>query len=286
MRRRVRRIVVLGCGPAGIFAAHAAVRAGFDISQVQIVSNKRRSEMYGAQYLHSPIPGLSIGDSDRISYELRGTADKYAQKVYGEERPSFVSPDALLGTHDAWDIRDAYYRGYAEYEDRIIHMPGIDANSLMPGSLGASNCIWPLLDAKDVQIISTIPLHKICKARDRHTFKGRRIWTVGTAPERGQTIDWADIPAQTVICNGEDSPSWYRASNVFGYKTLEWAYGDSDNRTRPPYDGVVETSKVVSTDCNCYRGRIWFAGRTGTWDKNVLAHMAYTFTFSALGGGR
>jgi len=58
--RKPKRIFILGCGPAGLFAAQAAAEMG---CSAVIISKLRRSEMYGAQYLHSEIPGLTDGSN-------------------------------------------------------------------------------------------------------------------------------------------------------------------------------------------------------------------------------
>ena len=50
------KVAVLGCGPAGLFACHAAVRGG---AEVDVYSQKKRSEIGGAQYLHQHVPDVT-----------------------------------------------------------------------------------------------------------------------------------------------------------------------------------------------------------------------------------
>jgi len=91
---RGKRAAVLGCGPAGIFAAQAFTEAGW---RVKLFSKKRRSEMFGAQYLHSPIPGLSDPDAfSLVEYVLQGSADDYRSKVYGPKSRVEVSPSGIV----------------------------------------------------------------------------------------------------------------------------------------------------------------------------------------------
>lgn len=266
-----QRIVVLGCGPAGIFAAHAAHMMG---AEVEIYSRKRRSEMFGAQYLHRPIPGLTSSGPEAIGYSLMGTAEQYAEKVYGDERPQFVSPDTLVGRHNGWDIREAYYAGYAAYEDRITDVK-IDKQAFYGAHTDEQAPIFEaMMDWPRTQIISTIPAYLICARA--HTFTGRSIWAIGDAPERGQHVD-IPVPPNEVICNGEPSPSWYRAANVFGHKTIEWPL-----HSKPPLADVAEVRKVVSTDCKCWQPKVWRAGRVGTWSKRVLSDSAFYSTVSML----
>ncbi|HEY7420289.1 MAG TPA: hypothetical protein VH593_34240, partial [Ktedonobacteraceae bacterium] len=74
------RAVVLGCGPAGLLAAHACSLNGAD---VRIFSLKRPSYISGAQYLHQAIPGLSGAPDGDIMITKVGTREGYAKKVYG-----------------------------------------------------------------------------------------------------------------------------------------------------------------------------------------------------------
>src|SRR5678809_864059 len=60
------RVLILGCGPSGLIAAHAAYNRGADFI---VVSKARKSFMNGAQYLHAPIPGVSIKEPFLINYE-------------------------------------------------------------------------------------------------------------------------------------------------------------------------------------------------------------------------
>lgn len=269
----MKRVVILGCGPAGIFAAHAAVHLGLDVT---IYSRKRRSEMFGAQYLHKPIPGLTMSEPIMIGYSLMGTAEQYAAKVYGDEQPEFVSPDSLVGRHAGWDIREAYYEGYARYWDRIVDVPQIDGKAFTPGHSGEQATIFQAFSQPGTQIISTIPAHLICMRKGEHVFKARSIWAIGDAPERGQIVD-IPVPDGEVICNGESSPAWYRAANVFGHKTIEWPH----NR-KPPMAGVAEVQKVIGTNCECWQPKVWRAGRVGTWNKKALSHNAYYWTYDIL----
>lgn len=267
--KRARRIAILGCGPAGIFAAQAAVNAGH---RVHIYSNKRRSEMFGAQYLHEPIPGLSEEkDFTLIEYVLQGTVEGYRRKVYGERSRVAVSPEKFLGTHPAWDIRAAYYAGWHKFFD-AIEDTDIDPDWILSTKLH-----------KDYDlVISSIPAPKICYAPGSHYFTGTSVFAIGDAPERGVFCP-VEVASNSVVCNGEPSPGWYRASNVFGYKTAEWP-----GETRPPLKQVSTITKPISTNCDCYTMpgampvKFLPVGRYGRWDKDELSHMAYGRVAKAL----
>jgi hypothetical protein len=261
------KVLILGCGPAGLFAAKAAVNL---LCQVSIVSKKRRSEMFGAQYLHKPVPGLSdLGNFREIKYELRGTPEQYREKVYGD-RAVMVSPETLTKSHRAWDIREAYYRAYAKFENWIIDTRINGPQDLLDGIelLQQQGGSFDLL-------INTIPMTMLCRDQDRHVFKSEDAYAIGDAPERGIECP-ITVPPDTVICNGEPSPAWYRAANVFGYRTVEWP-----SRRKPPFENVSLITKPLSTTCDCWPEMLRL-GRYGKWTKGVLSHEAYWETINKI----
>lgn len=253
--KRNRTAAVLGCGPAGLFATHALVQSGWDVT---VFSNKRRSEMFGAQYLHQIIPGLST-EMVRLEYRLQGDVEGYRHKVYGSMPAVTVSPEHLTGRHTVYNIRVAYYAAWDRYVNRIKHRPG----------MGAAEVTELLEGGGFGMVVSSLPAPSICYKV--HRFPAQRVWAIGDAPERGIFCP-VEMPPNTVVCNGDTPPSWYRASNVFGYKTCEWPEG-----TKPPIQDLAEVIKPLRTDCDChmYDKRFIRVGRYGTWTKGVLSHQAY-----------
>lgn len=255
--KRSRRAAVLGCGPAGLFAAHALVEAGWD---VDVFSNKRRSEMFGAQYLHEPIHGLEERSTE-LTYMLRGSAEEYRLKVYGSKEVGSVSPESLTGQHKVWDIRAAYYDAWDQYANLIRHRPGMGVKAIEElVGVGAYRFI-----------LSSLPAPSICY-KD-HQFKNQRVWAVGDAPERGVFCPVVLATKDTVVCDGRKEVGWYRASNVFGYNSCEWP----EDR-KPPVSDVSLILKPISTNCDCWSNaptKLVRIGRYGTWTKGVLSHEAY-----------
>ena len=268
---RKKRAAILGCGPAGLFAAHALIAKGWE---VKIFSKKRKSHMFGAQYLHASIPGLTERDPIEVKYELiNGTPEQYREKVYGANRVA-TSVETLSGTHQAWDIREAYDNAWERYAHLIretevtprwLGAPGGD-----PGEAGT----FLAYDYWDV-VVNSIPMPDLCYQKDLHQFNKISIWAMGDAPQRGQYAPYRP-PASTVQCSASRYVGWYRASNIFDHVTVEWP-----GRTKPPLSGVAEVSKPIDSNCNCYRiGRPGFKfvpiGRYGKWTKGVLTSDAYS----------
>lgn len=254
------KVAILGAGPAGLFAAHAAVGHGHDVT---ILSKPRKSFMRGAQYLHRPIPGLS-GDSFKITYELEGTVEGYRQKVYGDDHDLQVSPETLVGVHDAWDIREAYDRAWSEYHGLIKPW---DASS----EVLRNNDVLRGMEL----VVSTIPAEALC-TNMRHTFDSQDVYVTDfirykgafTAEEDGAAID------NLVVCSGEPDDWWYRASRIHGWENTEYPL---DHRPNAP-GHVWKVRKPIMTDCTCSPvpiQRLMRVGRYGAWKKGVLSDAAF-----------
>lgn len=256
------RIVILGCGPAGLLAAHAA---SFTDAKVFILSRKARSELFGCQYLHGPIPGLDLRTTT-IDYQLRGEVHRYQEKVYGQGPvPGGVSPGQLTGSHPAWDIRQAYDLLWDRFENNILEQ------EVVPSDVeGIKEYFQPDL------LVNSIPLAALCLDMESHAFTSQQCWAMGDAPERGQEVP-VPCPDDTVICDGTRDVGYYRVSNVFGYKTVEYP----GLRPKPPLAGLVPFHKPLATTCTCHPGMLR-VGRYGTWTKGVLSHTAFNEVVKAM----
>lgn len=255
-----KTVHILGCGPAGLAAAHAATLAGYD---VRIFSRARKSHMFGAQYLHKAIPGIDCGRPVEVKYTLRGTVEKYRRKVYGIDYDGDVSPGTLPENHMAWDIR----RAYDSLWDAYGHDIEFDGN-ITPAWMWANRFMRPM--------ISSIPKRSLCLGHPTCGFQSVGIWAAGEAPERGvrfgRFIDGVEVPDGTVLCNADGEPSWYRASRIFGHATIEWSWNDGPTAAVP---AAVE--KPISNTCDCWPD-VLRVGRYGKWTKGILVHHAFEET--------
>lgn len=258
---RLKEALVFGCGPAGLMAAHALTQNDY---VVRIVSKKRKSEMFGAQYLHAPIPGATPAEEGkRIDYLLSGSIKGYREKVYGENWSGTVSPDEYGNeeAHFGWDIRATYDRLWQMYSPYIENIE-FPHGAAVEHFLDTSHYHYDM-------VVSSLPAPALCLRREEHVFNFQKVWAIGDAPERGVFCPVNAAPPYSVLCNGEPDVGWYRTANVFGYTTAEWP----DSR-RPPYEGVAEVIKPLNTTCDC-QPQIARVGRFGLWQKGVLSHEAY-----------
>lgn len=255
----MKKVAILGCGPAGLLVAHAANINGCDF---QIFSRPNKSRLFGCQYLHAPVTGVT-GLPERVSYSLVGSVEGYRRKVYGSAAVAEVSPESLMKDHDAYDIRQAYdelWRRYACQIQDFEFMPGL--GSLILGA-GKKN---PNLDQYDM-VISTIPRKVWRQPGDE--FTSIKVWAIGDAPELGQLAPFCPDKDFTVMCNGTSDVGWYRLSRVFGFTTIEWP-----ERCKPPIPGAVLVEKPLDCMTKGAPG-FYHLGRYGEWRKGVLTTDAF-----------
>lgn len=265
------KIAILGCGPSGLVAAHAAMQLKIP-KTVRVLSRAERSPIYGAQYLHQPIPGVFAAhdvEPEIIRYQMAGTPEGYLRKVYGDNWDGTISDDLRDQAHVAWDIRSTYDELWMRYADLICEYE-IPRNA---GPSGVAAVITPLLDNFNL-VINTIPRPMLCMRRD-HKFVNTDIWALGEHPANPFPIECAD---NVIRYNGEPEPSWYRASRIHGYSTVEWP----GHVPRPPIPGVVKVKKPLRHNCNCWSGSIVHLGRMGRWQNGTLVHHVYADTYEQL----
>lgn len=246
------KVLVLGCGPAGLLSAQAAWEAG---AKVKIASRRVKSIMPGAQYLHARVPGMKVEPDGYLEYIKIGTAEGYAQKVYGDpSHPvSWNSINAAEGVrHPAWRIGAFYDYLWGEWSAEI-----------MDGEVDATN-LASLCRLYDL-VISTIPAIALCR-NPTHNFHGQKVWIL---PELVSAC-----PENTIIYSGHPAYSWYRTSMIFGHPSTEWSRMPSGLE---PIHGKNFWSglKPTGTDCDCSPGNLMRVGRFGKWDKNALVHHAH-----------
>jgi hypothetical protein len=262
------RVAILGCGPAGLIASHAVATEGIDFT---IFSEKRKSHMFGAMYLHEPIPGICPGERMEIQVVKLGTREGYARNVYGDaEAP--VSWDKFdSGPTYGWSLGATYERLWNLYGHRIDHR------------LLTRRWIEEIAAEHDMTF-SSLPATVLCK-KPRHIFKSIPIWVLHGA-EVGRRS-----PVNMMYYNGlpikDGYDPWYRYSLINGYQSWEYSpyyvpsyiqrgFGEQEKGLR-----VDKGTKPLSTTCDCLP-QIVRIGRFGRWDKHVFTHHTYNQVKDAL----
>ncbi len=235
-------VAILGCGPSGLLAAHAAVIMGLD---PHVYSIRSKSVTPGAMYIHEPITDITpIKPDGEVNFIKTGTAHGYALKVYGRRDAPTSWEQFPQGKYQAWSMGAAYDRLWATYEGAIRHRElNSDAVADLRRSYGT--------------VISTIPAPALCLCPAEHSFASQKVY-ISDSPYR--ELDEGDI-----LYNGDETDHWYRSSLIFGH-------GATESTQRMP--GSFEGRKPLSTDCDCWP-EVDRVGRFGSWRKGVLVHHAF-----------
>lgn len=268
------RVAILGCGPTGLIAAHASISRGVTPT---IFSKKRKSELYGSQYLHEPIPGIDHGEEEWVKYINIGTPEEYRRKTHGKYWDGIIAPTDFETEHPAWDIRRAYHVLWRKYADLVVDYSIPTRFMDTEVDFDQRHPVWSMVDDIDIHhfdlVISTVP-RKIW-AVPNEEFVYSTGWALGDAPERGVFVQ-DPIDDMTIICNGNGSASWNRLSHVFGYKTLEWP-ADVDGTI--PWDAsrlIKPLEYKQSAFFNPANHDSWLhVGRYGEWKKGVVVSDAW-----------
>lgn len=255
----MKSVAILGCGPAGLMVAHAAKMSGWDF---RIYSRKAKSQLFGAQYLHRPIPGLKHGGPRMITYQMRGTAEEYRRKVYGETWDGTVSPEDYPEPHAAWDLRQAYEHMWFDYADEVVD---VDLRECWPAGLDKRS--FPVNTYTPDLVISTVP--RTLWDDDNSHFERTYIWALGDGDYERVHMHRPD-PFH-VVCDGTHDNPWYRVSNIFGYCTMEWPqfWNHPYATVTPPARGASRVAKPLRYTGTDHTGFIHL-GRYGAWEKGVL----------------
>lgn len=261
-------VAIFGIGPSGLAAAQAVVNTTGTLPNL-FADRRRKSELHGCQFLHKPIPLTGDIPETRVNYQMQGDPGDYRVKVYGPNWHGSISPDSYTGVQQAWDIRATYDALWNRFLTPIETGNGRPIELFSQWDINARSLAEREAELRDRfdLIFSTIPLPALCLRRDEHQFVAQEIWAMGEAPTQEVPIDALD---DTVICNGNRYPSWYRLSRIFGHTTAEW----STEGPKPPYENVRKVVKPLWTDCDCFP---WIdrVGRYGAWMKGVLVSDVY-----------
>lgn len=254
-------VAILGCGPAGLFAAHAMATVG---APFIIISIKQKSEIAGAQYLQSPIPG--IADIDRPDGEIKtvllGDKESYAERVYGNRNEATSWPDFAPEPEPAWDLRRAYDKAWSLYEPMIMDQK-VTTEDVVD------------MTARFPVVINTTPMWNLCEYQSAHRFDSMNILVSKQMEYTGLPDVWGPDD-HIVVYNGTQYGDWYRTARIFGHESSERVYHSG---VEVPH-GYTAGYKILGNNCNCHPN-MTRTGRLGTWKRGVLTHMAFEHALTA-----
>ena len=245
------RVAVLGCGPSGLAAAHAAV--GLE-AEVTIFAPKHQTPQNGPLLIQRPIPGINNDHPDGTIHQvvIGGSILDYRYKLYGDVNIG-INGDILQPSYHAWHHRETYTRLWALYSDLILDV------SVEPESLASMHNDFDL-------VVSTANAKALCRRNHHFEYKAVQVTPLAEYPEQ---------PANTIIFNAGDEFGWVRSSRIFGAEVTEWElHAKPGRRSR-----II--MKPISTNCDCYP-HVLRTGRFGAWQNEVWVDTAYWATYTAL----
>ena len=259
-------VIVIGCGPAGLAAAHAAAGLG---CTVQIIGPKKRTPQHGPVFLQRPIPGISTGHPNGYIRQLvvGGSILDYRLKLYGDVNISITSDGILREGIHTWSVQTAYVNLWEMYSQYIKDQ------TLSPTDIGSLSA--------DL-IVSTAPAPNLCLNPERigHYLAGHRFLSVPVALYF--ETSYPNQPENTIIYNAHEEPKWVRSSNVFGNEVTEYKPEETPGLGTPEYqepDLIIK--KPLSTNCDCHP-YVLRVGRFGKWDNMAWIDSAYYETRTAI----
>lgn len=257
-------VAIIGCGPAGLLAAHAVAEVGH---KPVIYSMRRQSQIFGAQYLHRAIPGITP-EQPELTIEVikNGTSEGYRRNVYGDRDVSVSWDKYQDGEVQGWDMSRAYEALWRKYSAGMYNVAILSDN------------IKYLL-AQYQLVFTTMPAPVACRTGG-HTFDRCPIWVLhGPMDEHRLLRDthlmyYNGFPPDASV-GDIVGPDWYRYSQINGYQS--WEYSKKPKGVWREGRTISEGFKPLATNCDCWKGydNLWPLGRFGKWKKETLTHHAY-----------
>lgn len=262
------KVAVIGCGPAGLAAAHAAVGLGADVT---IISPATKSPQKGPLILQRPIPAITTDHPYGYIRQLvvGGSILDYRYKLYGDININ-IQGNILRPGYNGWHHIQAYDEMWSRYmmnDDLVTH----SEPRMITGTELAH-----LHEQYDL-VINTAPLKDLCRRyrgwpdKDllSHEFKFIEVQiTMG--------YSYPDQPEDTTIFNAGDEFPWVRSAWLFGNSCTEWLAG-----TAPAELGPITIRKPISHTCNCFP-YVLGTGRFGAWRNETWVDTAYYDTRDAI----
>jgi hypothetical protein len=255
------KVAVVGCGPAGLAAVHAAAGMG---ANVVIFSPGESSPQKGPLILQRPIPAITNDHPDAYIRQIviGGSILDYRYKLYGDINIS-IQGDMLRDGYHCWNHIKAYNRLWNKYMKRGRTNPYI---TRIDKELDGDE-LYTMQNEFDL-VVNTAPLKNLCyNPTHEFMFKQVEITFGHSYPEQ---------PPDTTIFNAGHEYEWVRSAWLLGNSCTEWLVG-----TAPPELNPFTIRKPIRHECNCFP-RVLGTGRFGAWRNETWVDTAYYDTRDAI----
>ena len=245
------KVIVIGCGPAGLAATHAAIGLG---ANVEIIAPKAQTPQRGPLLLQRAIPGINTWHPDGTihQYVVGGSILDYRYKLYGDINIG-INGDKLVRKYHAWRHDTTYDNMWAKYH----HL--IDDRWVSPREMAT-------LHERCDLVVSTANTRAMCQDGN-HSFVSKPVAIM-------PYTSFPNQPHNTLIFNADPEVPWVRSSLVFGAAVTEWPVEQAPS-------GARTIQKPISTDCDCYP-HVLRTGRFGAFKNEVWIDTAYWDTLGAI----
>ena len=247
------QVAIVGCGPAGLAAAHAAY--GLD-ADVTIFSPAVKSPQRGPLILQRPIPAITLDHPDGYIRQIviGGSILDYRYKLYGDINIG-INGNVLQEGYHCWNHIKAYNSLWSTYMGcgdipRVKHVN--------------DEVTWAQLRSMCSQfdlVVNTAPLNRICNNLSHRFVFSKVDITFGSS--------YPDQPPDTTIFNAGDKYPWVRSAWLLGNSCTEWLPG-----TAPPELQPLTIRKPISHNCDCFP-RVLGTGRFGAWRNQTWVDSAF-----------
>lgn len=287
------KIAILGAGPSGMMAAHAASDSGHEIQIFDKAPDKARRNS-GIFYLHSscnlPLKSSTLRQNVLGSWDSAQFSLMYGEKVYGQ-------PIAKTSIMDAFSQPEIEIYNAGQAIEFLWDMYGEFVNEESIEDEGEINRKF-LRRLNFDKVVCTIPADYMFRNYLKFQLRYTKLWMkVSKSPDKDC---WA-------MYNVNPQIEWYRCSSIFGQFVMEYAkdfdivkklskYDLCDDPAISPGPFIVRrggcevedtyfpVKKVVSSNVNFdfpgdfdYKN-VCFTGRYGAWDKTCLIDKVYSRT--------
>lgn len=251
-------VAIVGSGPDGLLAAHAADICGWDFT-VYSVGKYGDEPINPDEYLTEPIPGMTENITVVVDHHRIGTAEEYDEKIGFPDSLPIVSATNEDDWKDyAWDLQACYEKLKAAYFKHVVPA------SKWPGPINHNSPFVEMLHESDL-VISTVPRPMWAEKGSAIDFKYAKLWRKNDV--------FGPKENNVVIHDGSKDVGFCIAAQVFGRIVTYWPH----NR-KPPIEGLEEHVIPLRTEGLPMPEGIVHFGSTAMWLSDV--DCADTFRFS------